>query len=127
MPTEPFSSSDIISHTSVSTLKNGKPAELVHFRDGKVLQISANGLAFYQSEAGINDEFNKGLLSTCTINTKDQLKPGDNARFIKEYKAGYIGLQDDKALLITPVAIQLFHNKTDALHNRHEICRLDLL
>lgn len=126
MPTEPFSSSDIISHTSVSTLKNGEPAELVHFRDGKVLQISANGLAFYQSEAGINDDFNKGLLSSCDICEEASLNI-ESDRFIQEYKAGYIGLYDEKTLLITPVSIQLFHNKTDALHNRHEICRLDLL
>ena len=31
-----------------------------------------------------------------------------------------------KAILITPNDIQLFKNKTDALHNRDEIARLKL-
>lgn len=120
-----LSSSDIISHSSAIVLKDGSNAELLHFRDHKVLAISRNGLAFYQDQSGVLDDFNQGLLASCEI-PSDKILP-DVDTFVAEFKAGFVGLVDDKALLITPVAIQLFDNKTDALYNRSEICRLDLM
>lgn len=124
MPNANLSASDIISHTSLARLKDGSNVELLHFRDKKILAVSRSSLAFYQSQAGLHDDFNQGLLASCDIPPEAQIQAQD--KFVHEYKAGYVGLSDNKALLITPVAIQLFHNKTDALYNRDQICRLDL-
>ena len=117
-------SSNIIQQTTLLTLQ-GKTAQCLHFRDDKILVLTENALAFYQNKAAINNELGTGLIAMAELSTEHHFTPSSQG-WVHEYKAGYVGLNDDRAILITPLAIQLFPNKTDALYNRHEIARLDI-
>lgn len=119
-------SSDIIASTEVAQLEDGGRHQLLHFRDGKVLLLANQGMALYQAAHCIDDELGNGLLAKTSFVDGFTL-PFNPEGCVLEYSAGFVGLQDDYALLITPVAIQLFNNRTDALYNRNEIARLELL
>ena len=120
-------SSDIVQHVSLQQ-HDDQMLQLLHFRDGKVLVLSENTLAFYKDENAINHDLGTGLIAMTHLDNDNQLSTDDNnnSGWVREYKAGFIGLHDNKALLITPLAIQLFNNKQDALYNRNEIARLDI-
>ena len=116
--------SDIIAKHEYSRI-NDLDVELLIFRDGKVLLLSEKDLALYTSIEAINDPLGNGLISHADMPNRDSNTILANT-LVKEYKAGYVGLHDGKAILITPVAIQLFPSNKDALHNHNEIARLDL-
>jgi hypothetical protein len=118
-------SSDIIVSNSTQTLQNGEAIEVLQLRDGKVFVISQHSLALYQHASYIEDPLGNGLLAICEIPTALSL-PLTGESWLKQYRAGFIGLHTGQTLLITPLAIQLFACANDALHNRDEICRLNL-
>jgi hypothetical protein len=120
-----FGPSDIIVNSAPLTLNNGEPAEQVWLRGGSVLVISGSALALYKNEAAIGDPLGNGLISLTDL-PDDAPLIHDQGHFMREQRAGYIGLQDERVLLITPIAIQLFDNGLDALHNRNERARLPL-
>ncbi|NRB39094.1 MAG: hypothetical protein HRU20_11605 [Pseudomonadales bacterium] len=116
--------SDIIQ--SLSLHQHGdKPLQLLHFRDGKVLVLSQDTLAFYKDEKSIDDALGGGLIAMVALKPEHHLSATPEG-WVNTFKAGFVGLDDDKALLITPLAIQLFAHKQDALYNRNEIARLDI-
>lgn len=117
-------SSDIIAGVDQRSYQ-GNTAQTLHFRDGKVLLINAHGMALFQNLAAIEDELGNGLMAQTEFADDLQL-PHQDHQWVTEYSAGFVGLHGDYALLITPVAIQLFRNKQDALHNRDELARLNL-
>ena len=117
--------SDIITRHSRSQLRNGEAIELMHFRDGKVLALTCNAMALYQSEGAIDHPLGQGLLAISDIPQAHLLRSNTDL-WVTQIRAGFIGLYDDKAILITPIAVQLFTHKQDALHNHNALCQLDL-
>lgn len=93
------------------------------FRNGSVLAISHDALAYYKSIEAISDPLGNGLLEMAELT--DCLEASDQG-FVEEYRAGFVGLTQNKVLLITPNDIQLFGSKEDALRNQNEITRLKL-
>ncbi|CAA0110984.1 Uncharacterised protein [BD1-7 clade bacterium] len=120
----PENSSDIIQSIEQLTPSAGQ-IDIVHFRDGKILAVSSDSLAFFKDRSSFNDPLGNGLLNNCDIPSDHALEDYKEG-WIKEYRAGYIGLQDGKVLLITPIAVQLFQNKDDALRNNNQLASLDL-
>ncbi|WP_428240279.1 hypothetical protein [Gynuella sp.] len=117
-------SSDIIVSSQLASVR-GQTVELLYFRNEQVLMLTTSTLCLYRHERFIADELGNGLLAYVKLPAEHLLAQHQD-HFVAELQAGYVGLVDGKALLITPVAIQLFPNKTDALYNRDEICRLNL-
>lgn len=93
------------------------------FRNGSVLVISSEALAYYKSIEAISDPLGNGLVELVELSSP--VHPSENG-FVLEYRAGFVGLTDDFVLLITPNDIQLFADKNDALRNQNEIARLQL-
>lgn len=117
-------SSDIILEHTVCEFSNGERYEALLLRDGKAIVISKLSLALYKDIDAIDDPLGNGLLQICDLptNTLEHC----TLPWINHFRAGFISLSDGMALLITPLAIQLFANKNDALHNQNEICKLTL-
>ncbi|AJQ97101.1 hypothetical protein [Gynuella sunshinyii] len=117
-------SSDIIVNNRLASVR-GQTVELLYFRNEQVLLLTTQALSLYRHERFIEDELGNGLLAYLKL-PDEHLLAQRQGHYVAEFQAGYVGLVDGKTLLITPVAIQLFPNKTDALYNRAEICRLKL-
>lgn len=117
-------SSDIILEHKACEFSNQERYEALLLRDGKAIVISNKHLALYKSIDSVNDPLGNGLLQICDLptNTLEQCP----LPWVNHFRAGFISLSDDKALLITPLAIQFFATKNDALHNQNEICKLSL-
>ncbi len=118
-------SSDIILKCEYKTEGALKGCQLLTFRNGFVLVLREDCMALYKDEASITDPLGNGLKAMTELEGPDQLKAADTG-MVSLFSAGFIGLSDEKAILITPNDIQLFSNKADALHNRNEITRLAL-
>ncbi len=120
-----FGPSDLVTNSVTFTLSNGEPAEQLSLRGGSVLVISATALALYKDEAAVGDPLGNGLIALTDLSQASPLTHRDG-HFMTEHRAGYIGLHGERMLLITPVAIQLFDDRLDALQNRNERARLPL-
>ncbi|MEH6348203.1 MAG: hypothetical protein V7785_24110 [Bermanella sp.] len=118
-------SSDIIQKCEF--MESGKQVgcQRLTFANNLVLVISETFLALYKNEACIEDELGNGLSALVELSSDDQLQQTEQG-LVREFRAGYVGLMDEKVILITPNDIQLFHNKQDALGNKNEITRLKL-
>jgi len=117
--------SDIVVRCEYKSDALNQSAQWLTFRNGFVLVLQSSVMALYKDEQSIYDPLGNGLKAMVDIPEAFTLHEGDNG-FVASYSAGFVGLADDKAILITPNDIQLFKNKTDALHNRDEIARLAL-
>lgn len=117
-------SSDIIAKHIATTLNNGEAAECLEFHNGKCLVLSQQALGMYKDMASVTDPLGNGRIDTVTLPADEQLS--NDQPWVTETVAGFIGLTNGRALLITPNYVQMFPTKTDALHNRNEIVRLDL-
>lgn len=118
-----YGSSDIIESVHPEPLTNGTPAERLQLRGGPVLVLTERAIALYRDAQSPDDPLGNGLIALTELKESDGLKM-EGTGFVKEYRAGYIGLHDDKAMLITPVAVQLFANREDALRNQNELARV---
>jgi hypothetical protein len=112
--------SDIIKHCE---FKAELKCQWLVFRNDMVLVVSEDFMALYKNEASIGDPLGNGLKSMVEL---PKTIGGQGEGFVKSYAAGFVGLVDGKAILITPNDIQLFSNSQDALHNQNEIARLKL-
>ena len=101
------------------------PCQWLTFRNGFVLVVHEAFMALYKDAQSIGDPLGNGLKVMVDI-PQDQLLVQGEQGFVQAFSAGFVGLADDKAILITPNDIQLFPHKSDALHNRNEIVRLQL-
>lgn len=118
-----YGTSDIIEALESRPLANGTPADRLRLRGGPVLVLTASAMALYRDVSDVDDPLGNGLIALAELSGDDVLVSEDE-RFVREHRAGYIGLMDDKAILITPVAVQLFANRDDALRNQNERARL---
>ncbi|GAA3924870.1 hypothetical protein [Litoribacillus peritrichatus] len=119
------SNSDIIRSSQQHTLANGQPAESLGFHNGLRLVLSANTLAMFKDLESVEDPLGNGLIAS-TVLSEAQHLTHRQGQFIESYKAGFVRLIDDRALLVTPNHIQLFPCAQDALRNQNEIAKLEL-
>ena len=117
--------SDIIVRCEYFPDSSSGPCQWLTFRNGFVLVTHAKFMALYKDVQSIGDPLGNGLKAMVDI-PKDQTLQYTEQGFVQEFSAGFVGLADEKAILITPNDIQLFQHKLDALHNRNEIVRLQL-
>ena len=108
-----YGSSDIVTDVQSRPLNNGQPAERIALKGGPVLVLSATALALYKDADAPDDPLGNGLLALAELDEAHRLRADDSGRFVAEHKAGYIGLADGQALLITPVAVQLFADRDE--------------
>ena len=87
--------------------------------------LTEDCMALYKDEASITDPLGNGLKAIAELKDNAQLVKTDKG-IVTSFSAGFVGLNDEKAILITPNDIQLFKDKTDALYNRGELARLEL-
>lgn len=100
-----------------------KHIQFLHFRNGSVLAISQGALAYYKSLDSVSDPLGNGLVDM--VELTEPLFATDQG-FVEAFRAGFVGLHQERVILITPNDIQLFENKDDALRNQNEIARLSL-
>lgn len=115
--------SDLIIATHGLRLNGTEQVELAELQNGLVLVIASQALAMYRSKDAVGDLLGNGLLASVDLPCSLVLEQG---HFIKEHRAGYVGLYGDFVLLITFNDVQLFACKQDALNNRNELARLSL-
>lgn len=115
--------SDIIMSCEYEKLPSGDSIQYLSFRNGAVLAITVDAMAFYKDRQSIEDPLGNGLLDMVEI-TPD-IKFAEQG-CVKEYRAGYIGLIDERVILITPNDIQLFVDKPSALRNQNVQVQLSL-
>ncbi|MAD44997.1 MAG: hypothetical protein CMI02_00315 [Oceanospirillaceae bacterium] len=115
--------SDLIRQVTSLTLASGIPAEAASLINDTVLVITADTLALYRTLEQVGDPLGNGLIRSVSLDTPLE---ADDGHFIREHRAGYVGLCDGAVLLITLNDVQLFSSKEDALHNRNERLRLSL-
>ncbi len=118
-------SSDIV--VKCEYYPQGKHAgtQWLSFANGLVLVLSETFLALYKNADAIGDELGNGLQGLVDLSGESCLEKSAQG-FVSEFKAGFVGLGDDKVILITPNDIQLFANKMSALRNQDELARLKL-
>lgn len=118
-------SSDIILKCEYITEGAHEGAQWLTFRNGFVMVLTEDCMALYKDEASITDPLGNGLKAIAELKGHAQLVK-TNKGIVTSFSAGFVGLNDEKAILITPNDIQLFKDKTDALYNRAELARLEL-
>ncbi len=115
-------SSDIVANVERREIKS-QMMELVFLNDQKVLAIAKDSLALYKDVDAISDPLGNGLI--CMANL-EEIEFNMDEPVVLTHRSGFIGLVQDKVLLILPNAIKLFHNKEDALQGQKVVCSLEL-
>ena len=118
--------SDIITRCEFISDGPHAPSQWLTFRNGFILVLGKTFMSLYKSAESIGDPLGNGLKASVDFADEYTLTCSEKG-YVSNYAAGFVGLVDDKAILITPNDIQLFKHKTDALHNRDEIARLKLV
>jgi hypothetical protein len=118
-------SSDIIVRCEYMSEGTHEGSQWLTFRNGFVLVLATDVMALYKSVESIGDPLGNGLKAMVELAGSAQLIKASGG-LVSSFSAGFVGLMDDKAILITPNDIQLFKNKQDALYNRQELGRLEL-
>ncbi|MFT6261460.1 MAG: hypothetical protein ACJA0E_001279 [Bermanella sp.] len=118
-------SSDIIVRCEYIDKGAHEGTQWLTFRNGFVLILAVDAMALYKSADSIVDPLGNGLKDMVELKGSAKLVSASGG-LVSSFTAGFVGLMDDKAILITPNDIQLFANKQDALYNRQELGRLEL-
>ena len=117
-------SDSIIAHTSCERLRQ-EPAQLLHLHNGYVIVLTPRAIACYRNHAAVGDPLGNGLLSFVELD--DTATIGfEQASCVATHTAGYVGLLDGKALLITPNKIRLYPNSHDGLRGLNCLGELEL-
>lgn len=117
-------STDLVTDSWDTTLASGAAVTAAELINGTVLAISRDGLALFRQRASLDDALGNGLIRAESFAEHFCLQ-GDFP-LLKEHRAGYVGLADDRVLLIGLNDVRLFRNKDDALRNANECLRLSL-
>jgi hypothetical protein len=90
----------------------------LHFHRGQVLKISADAVALYRDRAAVEDPLGNGVIGHELI--PDPLHPGFDPEtgYVREQRAGFVGLQGGAVLFIRPDGIALYDSADNALRNR---------
>lgn len=114
----------IIAHTSCERFQQ-EPAQLLHLHNGMVIALTPRALACYRNHGAVQDPLGNGLLSFCELPDNVEIAFNDGC-CVTTHSAGYVGLQDGKALLIAPFRIRLYPNNHDGLRGLNCLAELDL-
>lgn len=101
------------------------PVALIDFNTGVVVALQEGSLACYRNRSSLTDPLGNGLLSVTEI-AKPNGIAFEQGLCVIDYRAGYVGLVDGKALLIVPGAIRLYPSKLDALQGSNCLAELEL-
>lgn len=112
--------SDLVKSSEIITLDNAEKVEAINLINGQVLVLARNGLSIYKDSQSISDPLANGLLHAAPLSEENYLIQ-EQGRFMQMNRSGLIGLFDDKVVLITPNAIQLFSSRESALRNQDEL------
>ena len=118
-------SSDIIVRCEYIQEGQHSGTQWLTFRNGFILVLAKDLVALYKDAESVVDPLGNGLKAMVELAGDAQLIISDSG-FVSSFMAGFVGLMDEKAILITPNDIQLFKNKADALRNNDELARLEL-
>ena len=114
----------IIAHTSCERLR-GEPAQLLHLHNGYVIVLTPRAIACYSNRAALDDPLGNGLLSFAELDGNSLLE-FEQESCVTTHSAGYVGLLDGKALLITPFKIRLYPTNQDGLRGLNCLAELEL-
>jgi hypothetical protein len=117
--------SDLVKYSQLITLDNEESVEAIHLINGQILVLAANGLSIYKDLASISDPLANGLLHSAAL-AKENFLVSEEGRYMQMNRSGLIGLFDEKVVLITPNAIQLFPSRESALRNQGELISFHL-
>jgi hypothetical protein len=117
--------SDIIKDVISLQLENTEKVQALVFRDGQLLILATQAIALHKSRASFEDPLADSCLGYAELGPEHHLNWIDDS-IIQEYQSGYVGLRDQRVILITPNAIQLFPGKKEALHNQQRIAQIIL-
>lgn len=120
-----YGTSDIIKDVSCFQLVNSEKVQVLEFHDGMLLILAKDAIALYKSRSSFEDPMTDGSLGYVKLASEHHLKWTDDS-IIEEYKSGYICLKDQRVILITPNAIQLFPGKHEALRNQQCLAHIIL-
>ena len=98
---------------------HGRRASLLHFHRGQVLRILADSVALYRVRASVDYPLGNGVVGHELVAACLRLQFEPDSGFIREQRAGYVGLHGGAVLFIRPDGIALYDNAGDALRNRH--------
>lgn len=118
-------SSDLIKTVQSVSLPSGSCVDAATLINQQILVVSSDTLSLYQRLEAIGDELGNGLIRSVAIPSQHHLQSADG-HFIQTHKAGYVGLTNDRVLLIGLNSVQMFASREDALRNQHEIIQLKL-
>jgi len=118
-------SSDIVTRCEFKQDTEQGATQWLTLRNGWVMILAPHFINLYKSEASVNDPLGNGLIASEDIPSEATLAVTKTG-LVSRYAAGFVGLVDEKAILITPNDIQLFPSANDALRNQNEILRLAL-
>lgn len=99
--------------------QNGRQASLLHFHRGQVLRICADSVALFRNRISVDDALGNGVVGHEPI--PPALAPSfhPDTGFVREQRAGFVGLHGGAVLFIRPDGIALYQNASDALRNQH--------
>jgi hypothetical protein len=117
--------SDIIKDVISLQLENTEKVQALVFRDGKLLILATQAIALHKSRTSFEDPLADSCLGYAELGPEHHLNWFDDS-IIQEYQSGYVGLRDQRVILITPNAIQLFPGKKEALYNQQRIAQIIL-
>ncbi|MFT5716521.1 MAG: hypothetical protein ACJAWS_002668 [Oleiphilaceae bacterium] len=120
-----YGTSDIIKNVTSFQLENAQKVQILEFYDGKLLILAKDAIAVHKTRISFEDPLTDGCLGYAELAPEHHLNWVDDS-IIEEYKSGYIGLKDQRGILITPNAIQLFPSKQEALHNQQCLAKIVL-
>lgn len=112
-------SGDMIVARQEHRLGGAHPLSLLHFHRGQVLAIGADAVALYRDAAAIADPLGNGLIGHEPIPAALRPSCQPVSGYVREQRAGFVGLHGGAVLFIRPDGIALFASNDDALHNRN--------
>lgn len=122
------STTDLITDLTVRKMPSGIWVQEAALVNGNALVVASDTLALYRRPNSCTDILGNGFIRSIAIPESSHLRVADDQQghFIVEHRAGYVGLQGGKVLLITLNDVQMFADKLSALQNKNEIVRLSL-
>lgn len=117
--------SDIIKSVTFLQLENAETVQALEFSDGQLLILAKEAIALHKSKTSFEDPLADSCLGYAELSPEHHLNWINNS-IIEEYKSGYVGLKDQRVILITPNAIQLFPGKKEALQGQQQIAQIIL-
>jgi hypothetical protein len=108
----------IVAHQEVID-DSDRQVSLLHFHRGQVLKIGADSIALYRDRAAVDDPLGNGVIGHELI--PSHLHPVFEAGtgYIRDQRAGFVGLQGGAVLFIRPDGIALYDSADNALRNHH--------